>query len=35
MLIAAVAAVHYGYNYGQDIRMSSPDFVISSILELT
>jgi phosphoglycolate phosphatase len=31
----AVAAVHYGYNYGQDIRMSSPDFVISSILELT
>ena len=30
----AVAAVHYGYNYGHDIRSSHPDFVIGSILEL-
>ncbi|WP_188793242.1 phosphoglycolate phosphatase [Dyella nitratireducens] len=30
----AVAAVHYGYNYGRDIRTSHPDLVIGSIFEL-
>lgn len=29
-----VAAVHYGYNYAKDIRMSNSDLVIGSILEL-
>jgi phosphoglycolate phosphatase len=30
----AVAAVKYGYNYGEDISTSKPDLVIASILEL-
>jgi phosphoglycolate phosphatase len=30
----AIAAVHYGYNYGEDIRTSKPDRMIDSILEL-
>lgn len=30
----AVAAVRYGYNYGEDIRTSHPDWVIGSVLEL-
>jgi len=30
----AVAVVHYGYNYGQDIKGSHPDRVIGSMLEL-
>lgn len=30
----AVAAVRYGYNYGEDIRTSHPDWVIVSVLEL-
>jgi phosphoglycolate phosphatase len=30
----AVAAVNYGYNYGEDISASHPDLMIGSILEL-
>nr|WP_284321246.1 HAD hydrolase-like protein [Dyella acidisoli] len=29
-----MADVHYGYNHGEDIRMSKPDLVIGSLLEL-
>jgi len=30
----AVAAVRYGYNYGEDISASHPDLIIGSVLEL-